>query len=405
MGNLKIAVAGLGYVGYAMAVLLAQHNRVVARDILPEKVRLTNEKKAAIKDDGIEDFLKNKRLSLSATLSAEEAYKDARFVIIAAPTNYDEKKNHFDTSAVEAVVSDVLKVNPSATIVIKSTVPVGYTADLIKKIGYKNIIFSPEFLRETKALYDNLHPTRIIVGCDTSDKGLLSSAEEFISLLKEGAEEPEGSISSLIMESTEAEAVKLFANNYLAMRVCFFNELDTYAEYYGLNARSIIDGVCLDKRIGGGYNNPSFGYGGYCFPKDTKQLLADFNGVPQNMMEAIVSSNSTRKRFVAERVLKKAGYPENKEAVVGVYRLTMKSYSDNFRSAAIQGVMEEIKNKGAKIIIYEPILSVAEFMGYEVVNDLSSFASRADVIVANRNSDELSPYASKVYTRDIFNRD
>lgn len=405
MNHYKIAVAGLGYVGYAMAVLLSQHNCVVARDILPEKVRLTNEKKAAIKDDGIEDFLRNKRLSLSATLDAEEAYKDARFVVVAAPTNYDERKNHFDTSAVEAVVSDVLKVNSSATIVIKSTVPVGYTAYLIKKTGYKNIIFSPEFLRETKALYDNLHPMRIIVGCDTSDKELKEKAEEFISLLKEGAEEPSEEIPTLITESTEAEAVKLFANNYLAMRVCFFNELDTYAEYYGLDAKSIIDGVCLDKRIGNGYNNPSFGYGGYCFPKDTKQLLANFSGVPQNMMEAIVSSNATRKRFVADRVLKKAGYPEKADAVIGIYRLTMKSYSDNFRSAAIQGVMEEISGRGAKIIIYEPILNVPEFSGYEVVKDFSSFVSRSDVIVANRTSDELSPYADKVYSRDIFNRD
>lgn len=405
MNKVKIAVAGTGYVGLAMAILLSQNNTVVARDIVPQKVKLINERKSPIKDREMEDFLAHKDLSLTATLNSDEAYKGADFVIIATPTNYDEDKNSFDTSAVESAVDDVLKVNSTAVIVIKSTIPVGYTAHLIEKTGYKNIMFAPEFLRETKALYDNLNPSRIIVGCDLSNKALVSCAEEFISLLKEGAAVPTGKIPSLIMNSTEAEAVKLFANNYLAMRVCFFNELDTYAESYGLNSKSIIDGVCMDPRIGSHYNNPSFGYGGYCFPKDTKQLLADFKGVPQNMMEAIVDSNSTRKNFIAERVLKKAGYPENPNAVIGVYRLTMKSYSDNFRASAIQGVMNAVSEKGAKIIVYEPILAENEFFGYEVVNDFKEFASRADVIVANRNSEELAPYSAKVYTRDVFNRD
>lgn len=405
MSRFKIAVAGTGYVGLAMAILLAQNNAVVARDIVPAKVKLINEKKSPIKDREIEDFLAHKDLSLKATESCEEAYKNADYVIIATPTNYDEEKNSFDTSAVESAVNDVLRVNDSAVIVIKSTIPVGYTAHLIEKTGYKNIMFAPEFLRETKALYDNLNPSRIIVGCDVSDKALVSRAEEFIDLLKEGAAVPTGKIPSLVMNSTEAEAVKLFANNYLAMRVCFFNELDTYAESYGLNARSIIDGVCMDPRIGSHYNNPSFGYGGYCFPKDTKQLLADFKGVPQNMMEAIVDSNSTRKNFVAERVLKKANYAENPAAVIGVYRLTMKSYSDNFRASAIQGVMKALRERGAKVIVYEPILNGNEFFGYDVVNDFDEFVKRSDVIVANRNSEELSPYSDKVYTRDVFNRD
>jgi len=405
MNSLKIAVAGTGYVGLSLAVLLAQKNSVVARDIVSAKAELINSKKSPIQDKEIEEFLAQKELFLTATTDPDAAYKGADFVIIAAPTNYDEEKNSFDTSAVESVISDVLKVNTSATIVIKSTVPVGFTANIIKRTGYKNIIFSPEFLRETKALYDNLYPSRVIVGCDLSDGFLTSRAREYIRLITEGAAVPAESIPVLIINSTEAEAVKLFANNYLAMRVCFFNELDTYAECYGLNSKAIIDGVCLDPRIGKNYNNPSFGYGGYCFPKDTKQLLADFKGVPQNVIEAIVDSNATRKSFVAERVLLKAGYPENKNAVIGIYRLTMKSRSDNFRASAVQGVMKELNSRGVKIIIYEPILTKGEFSGYEVVNDLSSFASRADVIVANRMNDELFPYKEKVYTRDVFGRD
>lgn len=405
INSVKIAVAGTGYVGLSLAVLLAQHNKVVARDIILAKVDLINSKKSPIKDKEIEDFFLNKELSLTATTDPDMAYRGADFVIIAAPTNYDEEKNSFDTSAVESVIADVLKVNTSATIVIKSTVPVGFTASIIKRTGYKNIIFSPEFLRETKALYDNLYPSRVIVGCDLSDGFLKSRAEEYIRLVTDGAAVPASDIPVLVIDSTEAEAVKLFANNYLAMRVCFFNELDTYAECYGLNSRAIIDGVCLDPRIGKNYNNPSFGYGGYCFPKDTKQLLADFKGVPQNVIEAIVDSNATRKKFIAERILQRAGYPQNKNAVIGIYRLTMKSRSDNFRASAVQGVMKELGCYGVKIIIYEPIVKNGEFSGCEVVNDLAAFASRASVIVANRVSDELLPYKDKVYTRDVFGRD
>lgn len=400
---MKIAVVGVGYVGLSNAVLYAQHNEVLAVDVSKERVDMVNARKSPIVDREIEEYLASRPLNLRASTDGKEFYKSADYIVIATPTNYDPETNYFNTSSVESVIEDALAVKTDACIVIKSTIPVGYTAGIRKKYGYKNIIFSPEFLREGKALYDNLYPARIVVGSDLADEELTEKAKKFAALLAEGAIKKD--IPELVINSTEAEAIKLFANTYLALRVSYFNELDTYAEMRGLDTKSIIQGVCLDPRIGAGYNNPSFGYGGYCLPKDTKQLLANFKDVPENLIQAIVDSNRTRKDFIAERVMLKAGYPNKKDIVVGVYRLTMKTDSDNFRQSAIQGVMKRLESYGADILIYEPAAKTDAHFGHKITKDLKEFKKKSDVIVANRLSEELSDVMDKVYTRDLFGRD